>query len=550
MKRCRGPSRLFPEGICDVSYDGGLQEVCLEEARPDKVASQGPTSLPQCFDWAQHFLHELESDKESFARLLENIRGGLNIRTHYSGMDAPVEALRTLLEVIAASGLPVTPEESMHLSHAADMWQPAQKVLCSLPHGPSHVFGDILERWGPQVVGELEAIEAEVETNYEVAKEKIMTLVQDPTKAQKQLRTLRADMSEQTIDRMMACLEAHKGVLQDCTSQCCKHQRKCRTMDVTQEPGKLTCAVAGASCVEFSTMGGQRHFSGKTAKVFLSWLAERKTVADSEAFFLVENVPQFSAYIDKFATLLPDHSIQTVQLSPHLFGFPNTRNRIFVLFLNTKQGYRLRKPFCETSFQRFQRSVVLDGDALFMAPVEEVKLHQAARSRAQSDRSTVAANAAEASMGVGSRMRLEGHVQAEAERMMAAKRKHDDHEVSGDKPRIVNLTQTSQFSTPSQLMPALLTRCEMFSFRHRRSLIPYEHLVTMGMPMYPELQGTGAGSLAQVLHNLRQADELTDIALLKLAGNAMHQTPIGVVLGFILSELVLTRCKEESIEGT
>ena len=80
----------------------------------------------------------------------------------------------------------------------------------------------------------------------------------------------------------------------------------------------------------------------------------------------------------------------------------------------------------------------------------------------------------------------------------------------------------------------------MFSFRHKRCLIPYEHMVTMGIPMYPELQEDVNGNLAKVLHNLRVADELTDPALVKLAGNAMHQIPFGVALGFILSELVQT----------
>ena len=450
MKRSRGPSRLFPDGICDVSYDGGLEEVCWTDAHPHEVSSQGPTSLRQCFAWAQHFLQQIQKSPASFSRLVDNITKGLNIRTHYSGMDAPVEALATIVDAIAQTGVPVTPEANMHLSHAADIWQPAQKVLRALPHGPQHVFGDILERWGPDVASKLEHIEEEIETNFEIAKEKIVALVHDSAKAQKQLRALRADMSEQTIDRMMSCLEKNTHVLQGSTSQCVKHGRLCATTDRSREPGELTFAVAGASCVEFSTMGGQRHFSGKTAKFFLSWLVERKVLGD-EAFFLVENVPQFSAYIEKLATLLPDHSIQTAQLSPHHFGFPNSRNRIFVLFLNAKMGYRLQRPFCEASLQCFHRSVILDGDALFMAPADEVSLHQTARTHSSH---SVAANPAEASMGVGSRMRLEGHVQAEASRMqLAAKRKHE--EVGGDKPRIVNITQTSQFSTPSQLMPCV-----------------------------------------------------------------------------------------------
>ena len=188
MKR-RGPSRVFPDGVCDVSYDGGMQELCMS---PTNISVQGPSSLSQCFAWSRHFLSVLSKDDESLVRLINNVRGGLNIRTHYSGMDAPGEALRGIADALADAGHNVDPDRVINLSHSADIWPIAQKVLCTLPEGPTHVFGDLLDRWGSKVRHDLGVIETNVDAAFEAEKNKITSKERDPTKLNQRLRTLRA----------------------------------------------------------------------------------------------------------------------------------------------------------------------------------------------------------------------------------------------------------------------------------------------------------------------------------------------------------------------
>ena len=50
--------------------------------------------------------------------------------------------------------------------HAADIWNTARQVLLHMPHPPVHVFGDVVQRWGPEVAQMLEAIEIDIDKYY------------------------------------------------------------------------------------------------------------------------------------------------------------------------------------------------------------------------------------------------------------------------------------------------------------------------------------------------------------------------------------------------
>ena len=219
----------------------------------------------------------------------------------------------------------------------------------------------------------------------------------------------RTRFSKVTFDRMASLLHQHVDELKKTHAFCYRHNMRCPVDGAPS--GRLTFAVAGASCVEFSSMGHGRHFTGKTATVFLSYLIERRCMED-EAFFLVENVPSFADYADLILQYLPGYTVHVVIMSPNQFGYPNTRRRCHMLFLNEAKGYTMRKPFNDKSISAFFRSVVLDGDCFFIASADQVSAHVNESMRAQGDQ--CGHGDGDLRMPVGARMRLEGHILSEA----------------------------------------------------------------------------------------------------------------------------------------
>ena len=92
-----------------------------------------------------------------------NLTQGLRVLTHYSGLDAPIEALRALVGAAKDAGmrLPVYPVKAVH---AADIQERARAIIMSIPDSApngtaqEHVYGDMLERWPEAVVQQLEPL--------------------------------------------------------------------------------------------------------------------------------------------------------------------------------------------------------------------------------------------------------------------------------------------------------------------------------------------------------------------------------------------------------
>ena len=74
----------------------------------EKEQVQGSSSLKGLFAWPEALLSQM--DDLAYKNLIQHLQGGVDIRTHYSGMDAPLMALRTLVAALTMQGHPVGAE--------------------------------------------------------------------------------------------------------------------------------------------------------------------------------------------------------------------------------------------------------------------------------------------------------------------------------------------------------------------------------------------------------------------------------------------------------
>ena len=285
----RGPSRAFPDGTAIINDDGGTQTAVHDVAVGEQTMS-GPDNLADLFRWPSEVLRVVlgaecplgtaspvaprftsqslpvarkrtrekleEVRTELVPRHLfqKNLEAGLQIRTHYSGLDAPIEALRALIGAAKDLGMDL-PDCPVWATHAADIQDRARSMILQIPPDAphvtpqEHVFGDMLERWPEDVRGVLEEIEDEGRRDFAQSHE-----------------DGKAHVVQEMWDVLMDAVEG--GCLHDSQSYCWRHKCKCPVLQERHpsECGGMVWAVAGPSCTDFSARGSRQRVLGATTK--------------------------------------------------------------------------------------------------------------------------------------------------------------------------------------------------------------------------------------------------------------------------------------------
>ena len=459
-----------------------------------------------------------------FKDLLRTIKEGVHVHSDFSGLDMFMMVNHTLSGALKNAGEDVG--IGVHHIYGCDNWPWATAVLQKYPEPPKYLFRDVCERWPASVVHQLSLACDEVGGDHGLAKHQ---------------------KGEMLVQKMAAILQKAVDDGVELAAICMLSGAEVKFSDFNKdELAALKCAIAGLQCLEFSTYGTQTFLGGKTTLTFMCWLFERKIM--QEDFICIEQVEAFKPYMVVIMRYLPEYDMHSVLLSPSMFGFPAQRRRVyFCLTLKSKITLDLGGNTFAEAFHMFERDVALDGDAIFCAPDEDVAAHQAQSKRKRSAAEALSENPLDAEIGIPHARRLECFIRAEEMKRDTAKKKNltkqdsassaaSSQEEEGravvhtDHARIVCIEQTEFKGRPSVLMPCLLCRSAVYSYRMKRIAIPMEHFITQGLTVYESLESPNSRCpLRQYLASLPPTVQK------RLAGNTMHKLCAGIFWVRVLS---------------
>ena len=318
-------------------------------------------------------------------------------------------------------------------------------------------------------------------------------------------------MYEERVDELFGKEEARTPVFQEDINMawCYQHKRQCVCWSarerVPQE--KLCLAIAGSPCTDWSRYGLGKKFTGRTAKVFFSWVKQRRAL--QEDIVVHENVLNFPS--STLARQLGESHVLFPSLQcPSFYGQPTTGVRSHVIAVRKHSGH-LAEPLNNASYRLFHKSVQLTADVYFTYSREEVKATIGGEALEQED------------MRAGDFARLQVHASK------AIRRGRRDLVTAG----YVNVTQSSARASLSTSMPRpTASASKLFSTAVGRCLAPVEHMLVQ---LVPVRDGLCAHSLPwKHLIERGNPEALSARHIVRLAGNTMNVQVVGIQICWAL----------------
>ncbi|CAE7564829.1 unnamed protein product [Symbiodinium necroappetens] len=349
--------------------------------------------------------------------------------------------------------------------------------------------------------------------------------VSSPQRRQKfELMAMQKQAGQDVTAKLHECLS---GVdFRRATSFCLVHDKVCPIPDTRtyEDQGMLTIAIAGISCpmlsLDWSCMGSKHGLVGKGNQANIMWVRER--CAKQEKVIIMECTSLFDESEAATKMLSSLYDFQSIIVGPDDFGLPCTRQRKFSVGILRSWGY-MDAPLSEIgSFFKIRR---ICGDVYLTAPLKDVSEHQASR-------------AAERGFARSSASLLD--VAQLLPPAMAVRREvyRDRLREQGLSTGLCMLGQNAEsFGHISETCPALLRSSTVWCFGRsaERELLAKEHLVVMGLPVYPHLEATGfACPFKEILDGPRQ---LSDPQVKALAGNSISVPVFGHLVTYVLAHL-------------
>ncbi|OLP89574.1 hypothetical protein AK812_SmicGene28969 [Symbiodinium microadriaticum] len=447
----------------------------------------GPKTASEAHDWVSTCLTKLADRGRMLfnvnfcERLQKSLQVGLCLRTDYSGLGGPEEALCQL-----ARGLRLD-ESVLMCQRACDKEQHCRRVLMHRASAsrPSCVQTDILERIPKHMLEKIQSMHAEHSA-----------VADDKSKNGMKKEDAIDEQGGMFIRRSLQVLMQAKGS-RDISKRagfCVVHNKTCPVSPpVPDDFQGLVCNVSGINCYDFSAMGISKRFLGCSAVPFVVWLSER--LLSKEDFFVVECVCGFD---DELLSELVRESFDMVclEICPSMFGLPIARERKYMVFLAKHMCWApevVSKGHQQAFEQLFSCQVHMRGDELLRASPELVASH--VHNMAQAHEAWLVQSGY--------------HVQSSV---------------------MSNIRQKPEYMGPmlSGYVPTLLQSSVLWSFRHRRLVLPVEMLELQGYNLLD--QDPSRRSCIETC-----LSEISDTAIRGMAGNAMHIQCIGNVLAFVLA---------------
>ena len=378
LKRARrASSRLDLElDIAQQSDDEG--EACIEGCTQlpikqhwphlDVPLLDGPTSYKEIAegDWASHLLKQADifGDADSIIdNFTENLLSGLSVTTSFSGMGCPELACFILAREAKLYGCPAEP---IKFHGACDQNALCQHVLTSIAgdHGPSHVFGDLLQELSPEHV-------------------RTMICHQDSARASVEKAFADAPICEQTAEFRKALIGIHTAEFLRKVSKLAKSWSfnrskrsrcyRCGASHLCQRwPRKnraLHIELAGTICVAFSSIGLGWAWLDPSAIACVAWATMMKAIEPD--VIIHECVPAFD--VETLHSMLgPKYAMQTLVFSPISLGVPSERPRRYTVFHHLTSTCST-VPFDTFHFSKYcYRRLVCDGNIYFVTKESEL----------------------------------------------------------------------------------------------------------------------------------------------------------------------------------
>ena len=287
-----------------------------------------------------------------------------------------------------------------------------------------------------------------------------------------------------------------------------------------EKPTPITVEVAGTICTGWSPLGKRAGADSENHVAFLAWIAH---VRKSKPVLVIhechKNFP--SSILDN---LLEDqYKLYHIVVDPKMIGHPvNRPDRMYTWCV--RKDHVLRGSV-EDFIEIFSASLVKNGDIFFCAPdgFKQQELQRLAKNRMCNVAAVDIKSCPDWSKFYppGAVGRMFDHA-ARATRYL-------EPDVSGNSLILADLDQNPGYGpAASDMLPCLVTHGLIHNYSRKRCLVPAEHLVAQGLPVWHRVHGSE-------LPFLKALGVLSSCDLKKLAGNGMYLPLIGYQLMYVLA---------------
>ena len=474
------------------------------DATEASARRRGPTSLRELFAWPRTVCEILDEKDDHKKLFLENFtQKGVTLGTFYSGMLTPEVGLAFMAEAVAERNA----QPKLAKAWACDYGVGPQIVMRHTVHQEQcrHCYSDLNDFLSRDARERLDAFERS-----------------PPTPASAQVDS---DALYESMAALLFEMEKEGTLFSlECEAQCLRHLTSCGMCswsdpdaedDGDFEDETLKVAIAGSTCTGWSSVGLRKRRGDQSMRPFLIFvflvrcLRPDILIHECTVLFDVELLREY---------LGNEYQVQSMVMSPQMFGFPHQRNRRYTVLI---RAATMAFAGTMSEFQEdFRATMELDGDVLFAADgwglLNEVQPLQTRRQMVQSTIDDVESLDWRSLYNPGVLQRLADYSAARPQRQ-------DAH--------LVDLAQNVGQHTVGRDVPCLLTSAMIYSFAKRRHMTPEELLCAQGMPAVP-----AAAQDFQLPWATALADErLSKSSKKLLAGNGMHIQCVTALTCYVLS---------------
>ena len=299
-----------------------------------QAPEESPVGIDQVLAWPEYIRRCIEK-KNGMAALRNMMKVGVHINTDFSGMGCPELAVKAMSKPFRDVSMD---DEHILLWRASDCNARCRKILCAGNDGPQHVFGDLMGRLSVRR-------QAKLKSAHRAAEKKYRTLTSDGVPLAR-AATIVGEKLRRTVAKVLQG-QGFGGML-----WCYKHEKMCPACGPPADhpqhrAGYFRIAVAGTTCITWSSMGTKKGWAGWPTIPFMVWAAEVN--AWNPHAIIHECVPLFD--VEFLAEVFPNYVASSIVFSPQLLGIPSMRMRRWTLL--TRKDVQTKLPFANSEFAQF-----------------------------------------------------------------------------------------------------------------------------------------------------------------------------------------------------
>ncbi|CAE7374341.1 unnamed protein product [Symbiodinium sp. CCMP2592] len=477
----------------DVDVQPGLSQAEMESGHSELRFK----CYADLFMWPSLFLRKIQAAAPERLQVFDaKLQKGIQLITDYSGLGTPEICLRFLCEafrdLVGGSSSATATSAPLTCARAADVDMYCRRMLMAHdgPAAPACVFGQFSERCPDHLAKKTANLLETVRSSLpeKPSKEALLSAGQDFIRAGMQIM-----LSDLTVE----------------SCWCHKHKRACPPLPAVAA-GSLSLAIAGVSCLDWSAMGNQMMWLGDTA-------------------LLVECTESIDDAL--ICELFPKYSLTSFELCPSSMGVPAKRPRKYMVLLrDDKFEWECGDPV--SAFEElFHQPDDVDVDAaeFCCASKEAVDacIARFARRRGFPDKDPR-----------GETWKLK-HVMPQKlldnirkwEGSVRQKRDVTEGQLC---TAFMNTTQKASRGSASPFCPVLITRSQIWSFKHQRYMLLQEMAEVQGFAVVTNTPFQCPFRDIILDTDAAAEDAIPDVHVRRMLGNGMSLQCVGALLAFVL----------------